>query len=341
MDQSILTLVSTEHLRYLEQQLALGVWEWRFAADRLLWSDGLFRILGLSPDAVSPSFELYQSVVHPDDQLDFTDRNAVATTGKLAHRRFRIIRPTGEMRWVESHGQLLFDNDGHATRMIGFARDITDIKAAMDTSAVHNSAMRAMRELTGARIWRTARDGTVVDDASWWQTVDRSHVPGNSGPRLENIHPEDVLAEDSAWAHATETSSVYRSTFRIKFANGIYGRVSSVALPVKSDIGEPMGWLGVSKAADLPTPIRYLEADEVPPALFRAARGYLDLPGETFAAEVGVSYSTIRRLEGAGSGTSKVGLAARQQVVDFLAERGVRFTADASGIPQLSIAKVD
>ena len=341
MNQEAVEMVPQEHLRYLEQQLGIGVWEWVLEADRLLWSDGLFRILGLSPEAVSPSFELYRSVVHPDDQVDFTDKHAVATTGKLAHRRFRIIRPTGELRWIESHGQLLFDNDGQPRRMIGFARDVTDIKAAMDTSAAHSSVMRAIRELTGARIWRTSQDGTVVDDASWWQTVDRSHSPVHSSSRHENIHPEDVSAEGIAWAHATETSTVYRSTFRVKYPTGSYGHVSSVALPVRSDIGEALGWVGVTLAADISAPVRYLNADEVPPALFRAARGYLDLPGEAFAAEVGVSYSTIRRIEGASSGASKVGLVTRQHIVDFLAQRRVRFTADASGTPQLSITRVD
>ena len=339
MDEPIVDFGSPEHIDYLEQQLDIGLWVWRLTEDRLVWSAGLFRILGLSPNSVAPSFELYRSVVHPHDQLDFSDKLAVATTGRLAHRRFRIIRPTGELRWIESHGQLLYGNDGQATQMIGFARDITDIKAHIDTSAAHQSVMRAIRELTGARIWRTAEDGTVVADAIWWQMVDRSHAPGHSGSPLEDIHPEDVSVEREAWAEARKTKGVYRSTFRVKQPNGSYGHISSVSVPVTSDTGEALGWMGVSKAADLPAPIRYLEADEVPPALFRAARGYLDLPGEAFAAEVGVSYSTIRRLESADTGASKVGLVARQQVLDFLAQRGVRLTSDISGIPQMSITR--
>ncbi len=333
MDEYLLTSAHSEHLRYLEQTVGLGIWSWSLADDRLRWSDGLFRTLGLDPQQTVPSFALYRKIVHPDDRLDFTNMESIVNTRRLSHRRFRIIRPTGEMRWIESRGQLMHEADGRASRMLGFAIDVTETKEASDTSAAFKSLLQAVRELMGGRIWQTAPDGAVVDEIDWWQSWGGSRPPSGQWSRLDSVHPEDVAKVRDAWTAAIETQSTYRSSFRLKQPDGRYESFSSVAMPVRSDEGATLGWIGASRAADLPAAARYLEAGEVPAALFRAARAYLDLSGDAFALQSGVSYSTIRRLESAKP--TQVGATVRQQVVDFLEARGVRFTVDASGSAQL------
>lgn len=329
--------IPLEQLRYIEQHLSVGIWSWILPTDRLRWSEGLFRILGLDQREITPSFDVYHSVVHPDDRLDFSNKDSVINTGKLVHRRLRIIRPSGEMRWIESHGQLVFGPDGRPVEMLGFARDVTDVKSALDTSAAFKSLVQALRELTGGRIWQTAPDGSVIDEIGWWQSVDRSHPPGGNWSRLDSVHPDDVQAVRGAWTAAIDRRGPYRSTFRMRQLDGSYEKYSSVAYPVRSDDGETLGWIGASRTSTLPAAVRLLDAAEVPASLFRAARGYLGLSGDALADRAGVSYSTIRRLEGGATG--QVGVAVRQQVLEFLADCGLKFTVDAEGIPQLSIVK--
>ena len=41
------------------QQIArMGSWEWEIAADRVTWSDELYRIYGVTPDGVTGSYGL-------------------------------------------------------------------------------------------------------------------------------------------------------------------------------------------------------------------------------------------------------------------------------------------
>lgn len=40
----------------------------------------------------------------------------------------RIIMPDGTLRWVSETGNVLFDKDGNANRMLGLVRDITERK---------------------------------------------------------------------------------------------------------------------------------------------------------------------------------------------------------------------
>lgn len=50
-----------------ESQGRLGSWSWSLDDDRLRWSAGLFRMLGLDPLAVEPSWPLLESLVLPED----------------------------------------------------------------------------------------------------------------------------------------------------------------------------------------------------------------------------------------------------------------------------------
>ena len=46
----------------------VGNWEWDFQSGAVTWSDGLFRLLGLLPGSIEPTYELFLSMVHPDDR---------------------------------------------------------------------------------------------------------------------------------------------------------------------------------------------------------------------------------------------------------------------------------
>jgi len=332
----MIEFLASDHMNYLEEHIGLGIWEWRLKDDNIRWSSGLFRILGLNPALVVPSFELYKDVVHPDDRLDFDNNPAIASSGKLAHRKFRIIRPSGEMRWIESHGQLMFGPDGTANRMLGFALDVTEAQAGAITKTAFKALLHAVRVLTGSRVWQTAPNGTVVDEIDWWQSIDRSQTMGMHWFEQQLVHPDDLPAVLNAWTDANSKRSVYRATFRKRQQDGSYWPSSSVAVPVVGESGETLGWIGSSKPAESPSAVRALDASEIPAALFRGARAILDIGGDEFAALAGVSHSTIRRIE--SDNTGQVSLSIRQQVADFLALRGIRFTSDQSGACQISLS---
>ena len=53
----------------------IGSWEWDIPANVVWWSDELFRIYGLEPGAVVPSYEGFLNYVHPDDRAAVDERN--------------------------------------------------------------------------------------------------------------------------------------------------------------------------------------------------------------------------------------------------------------------------
>jgi hypothetical protein len=50
-----------------EQLAQTGSWEWNLVTDTLVWSDNVFRLLGLKPGEISPTPNYVTTQMHPDD----------------------------------------------------------------------------------------------------------------------------------------------------------------------------------------------------------------------------------------------------------------------------------
>ena len=113
------------------QQLAhVGSWEWHVAANRVLWSDELYRIYGVAPKS-ELSYESYLDRVHPDDrELARTVVERALEDRAPFELTHRIVREDGTERWVVGRGRAVVDDAGRLVRMVGTAQDVTEQRAA-------------------------------------------------------------------------------------------------------------------------------------------------------------------------------------------------------------------
>ena len=107
----------------------VGSWTWDIPADRVTWSDELYRIYGLVPGAIEVDFASFIRRVHPEDR-SFV-RGAVEHA--LADREpftfeHRIVHPDGEIRWALARGRVITDDQGEPIRMVGTGQDVTERK---------------------------------------------------------------------------------------------------------------------------------------------------------------------------------------------------------------------
>jgi two-component system sensor histidine kinase UhpB len=129
------------------QKLAgLGCWEWNPESGRVIWSDELYRIYGVSPGDFVPTFEAYLERVHPEDR----QRVGATVAGALIDGtgfslRERIVRPDGEVRVLRSHGEVLRGPDGKAVKILGTCFDVSEQERA--ESALRDAA-RDLQALT-------------------------------------------------------------------------------------------------------------------------------------------------------------------------------------------------
>ena len=130
------------------QQLAnMGDYDWHIPTDTNRWSDQLYRIYGYEPQSFNASYERFLACLHPEDrdEIQAIHQHALAT-GEPYHMTERIIRPDGELRYLASNGQVLFDEDGTPVRMRGTCIDVTERVLAEREREEH--AARAHEERT-------------------------------------------------------------------------------------------------------------------------------------------------------------------------------------------------
>ena len=120
---------SEERLRLALAGGQMGTWEWQIDNGRVIWSPELERIHGLEPGEFAGTFEASIEAIYPDD------RDGVSNAIKRAveaqddyHCEYRILRPDGEVQWLEGRGAVHAGADGQARRMVGVCMDVTQRK---------------------------------------------------------------------------------------------------------------------------------------------------------------------------------------------------------------------
>jgi PAS domain S-box-containing protein len=112
----------------------MGFWTWDLHRDLVHWSDEMYRIIGYAPGEFSPVNEAWLRAIHPEDADDVRRGiDKVVATGEDFRRQYRVLWPDGAVRWVESQGRCLRDNDGRAHWLMGVITDVTHRKRAEES----------------------------------------------------------------------------------------------------------------------------------------------------------------------------------------------------------------
>jgi PAS domain S-box-containing protein len=105
----------------------LGSFQWSLASDQVTWSPELYRILGVDPEEYCGTLDGLLGLVHPDDRAEAAATLRRAASQATSYRmQVRVLRPTGELRVLSSWGDVLPDEQGRPSRLLGVCQDVTD-----------------------------------------------------------------------------------------------------------------------------------------------------------------------------------------------------------------------
>ncbi len=124
---------SEEQLRLAMQAAQMGTWDWDIQATRALQPLKDLTWTIVPKGARYPDYETFLKSIHPEDREHVHQTVIQAIAGKAEYEtEFRVIWPDGTLHWVEGKGQVLRNEAGDPTRMVGVAVDITDRKQAQE-----------------------------------------------------------------------------------------------------------------------------------------------------------------------------------------------------------------
>lgn len=114
----------------------IGTWEWDPDADRLVWSDMMCSLYGVS--AQQTTYQVFLSLVHHEDRewVDEVCRRLVVDQAPLTCE-YRVQRPDGAVRIFRCHGAAATGVSG-SPRLVGTVQDVTEQRAA-ETRMMHSS----------------------------------------------------------------------------------------------------------------------------------------------------------------------------------------------------------
>ena len=141
---------ANERLIQAQEVAHMGSWEWDVGANRVWWSDEMYRIYGIAAGTFI-GYETFLEHVHPDDR---SIAHEIVSRAMMDTRPFtfdhRIVRPDGTIRVIHANGRVICDAVSHPIRMVGTGVDITERKEAEEARAqlIHEQARRQEAEET-------------------------------------------------------------------------------------------------------------------------------------------------------------------------------------------------
>jgi PAS domain S-box-containing protein len=151
-------------LEKAEQLVQTGSWEWDLDSDFLLWSDNLFRLLGLEPGEIEPTLDDLVARTHPDDQERIAAEIAAARDGGVyPDIVFRVVWPDGTVRVLHGAGaSVAEERDGRASRMVGSLQDVTKFTRAERETAESMTLMETLQSTAPVGFGFVDRDFRIV-----------------------------------------------------------------------------------------------------------------------------------------------------------------------------------
>ena len=311
----------------IERELRCGFWSWNLRTTEMQWSRGYYDLLGIAPGKASPSFAAILQVTHPEDRGPQAEVERIIKKASTIRRKFRIIRPGGNIAWIYCQIIVFVDSEGSAEKALGVCTDITAREDELNTLRLADERYRALVKATGAVVWSAKSDGRIYQVINCEHNGQLNAVALDSG--LEFVHPDDRDRIIGAREQAGRERRSYVVVHRVSQVDGSFKWKRSTGLPLIDDGGNIKEWLGVS--IDLERGQRGGN-QAITGAQIRAARGLVRWSVMDLAQAAGISRATIRRLEELDGASSQAD-PALFSIETALSKAGVEFFFPEAGKP--------
>jgi PAS domain S-box-containing protein len=150
---------SEERLRLAQKVAGIGTFERNIRTGVLTWTPEMEFMHGLPPGGFGGTREAFENLVHPDDRAKVVELVEMAMkTGEPTNAEWRVVWPDGSVHWVAGRWQVLMDESGEPSRVVGADTDITNRKRAEEALADMTRKLVDAQEQERARIARELHD---------------------------------------------------------------------------------------------------------------------------------------------------------------------------------------
>jgi PAS domain S-box-containing protein len=167
---------SEEKFRQLAENIRDAFWLFDYINQKVLYVSPAFEtIWGRPAESVLKDYSVWNDSIYPDD-LEYAAESMqqMINSGGGEVREYRIVRPNGEIRWINDRGWAIYDDAGKVIRVTGVAEDITEQKHAREALELSEKRYRHFVNQTSEGFYRLAAKEPIKIDASENTYMNRS-----------------------------------------------------------------------------------------------------------------------------------------------------------------------
>lgn len=200
-----------ERLRLAVQAGRMYVFEWDVLTDIIFRSGRCADILNWMDDPTRDAGRQFVARVHPDDREAYaTTESGLSPENPTYHTTYRMLRPDGDVIWLEESGHGFFDREGELLRTIGMVADVTERKLGEEAISSVSRRLIEAQEQERARIARELHDDLSQRMALLQIGLEQfeQDIPGLSSRARQQLH-------DLAKASEQVSSSIHNLSYQL------------------------------------------------------------------------------------------------------------------------------
>ncbi len=246
-----------ERLRMAAEAAQFGVYDYDIETGVRSYSPEFLGLFGLPPGAALPlDADQAPAALYPEDREGFiaARRAGYDPLGAgLVDHEFRVILPTGLVRWLRVRGRTAFTGTGAGARPLranGIIQDITERKQTEETLRESEERLRITLEETRIGTWDWDVSGDTWRASPTYFTM--LGYPPVEGPSdrsvwLDRVHPDDREAVTERIREILNGGDAkYQYEARMRHADGSYRWHTVLGTTVKrGENGKPARIMGV------------------------------------------------------------------------------------------------
>ncbi|SDB64209.1 sensor histidine kinase [Belnapia rosea] len=247
--------ISKAQLQRAQRIGRVGGFEIDFRSGENHRSGAYMSVQGLPGEARIEQHADWVHRLHPEDR-ERAERyflDAVADGSGITDyaQEYRIIAPSGDVRWISARAEIERDTTGRALRMVGAHVDVTDMKQAEAARRASEERLRLAQEAAGLGVWeRDLRTGAAVWSAEQYRLT--GFDPASGPPSREALQacilPEAPSREAPAAERAAyQEDGSFRRQFRIRHVgDGGIRTILALGRVFRNATGRPIRVIGVN-----------------------------------------------------------------------------------------------
>jgi len=114
-------------LKEAQKIARIGHWELDIVNDTLVWSDEIYRVLGIDPHKSKPSLKELLQTIHPEERdvyKLYLDSIKNKTPFEMVHR---LLMKDGETKYAREICRIEYDDNGYPVSSLGTVQDVTEL----------------------------------------------------------------------------------------------------------------------------------------------------------------------------------------------------------------------